>query len=599
MNLDTLLRKISNTIAGHFKSDIGLCDIHPGMLTPKEQNNLKNYSPIVYTTVTDFLSVETIDSGEVKNNIQFLSLFLVYNRTAKERDSTIRDLVLRMTDLLVTQKWRQKYTFPPEDIKAFDLHGLLRNPNEVMGTQGWNPTLQARANDLFGKMDEDKDPQFSIWAITWEQGVVYAPKPEYLDYSVKIHNVNGRDAVLPDVFSLKLENWRVEEFKNRGRLLNGTVVINTDVKDSLLISKFRLFWGDKNGRRMTGSSVIGEFDNGEELKFKLPVDLVVPSGASQILAVGRSSQGVSQKMAGFRLTGYWYSGQNLNKPRANHCKFITDDYPVVIGGVSDEGRIMSPEMLPVVRPTSIDFPELPLYFNRLYGAGTIDRDGYILAGSEHKSSIFRFLLAFKECEDLNLDIPDNYRVICAAIAGKMFCAITSDNDGYSNEMLICNLKPTNGEERKWQSSGKGTSPTIPKSPGFRRKLFSLCGNYNRLFVTGGVNDKSEPIKNVNVYNISLNRWSPIPDMPVALSNVTTVADLEKLYVFGGKDEDGEVVNSVFCFDFETEIWHSMDYLNCSRHSASAVFYRGNIHISGGFGANECFLNTMEIYTLEY
>ena len=51
-----------------------------------------------------------------------------------------------------------------------DLYGLSYDSDKLTATEGWDPTIQAYAKDLYQTQQEEPYPKnLSLWCISWQQ----------------------------------------------------------------------------------------------------------------------------------------------------------------------------------------------------------------------------------------------------------------------------------------------------------------------------------------------------------------------------------------------------------------------------------------------
>lgn len=168
-DVDTYLDAVIFKLSQYFGTRIGVCDIHPGKLDETEVGNLHAHTPAIYTAILDVPKVELVESGQAELSIKLVSFILVHGLSVKMRESTARNIAIEMIPLLNAQRWQLGFVQPAEEVDAFDLYGLLQSPDKVVGDQGWNPSLQARARDLLGDIAANGHPKIAIWGVRWQQ----------------------------------------------------------------------------------------------------------------------------------------------------------------------------------------------------------------------------------------------------------------------------------------------------------------------------------------------------------------------------------------------------------------------------------------------
>jgi hypothetical protein len=170
MNLiDTYLDTVVFNISQLFGSRLGICEVHPGLLETHERDDLKIHSPAIYTTLLEVSKMDSVETGESELHTKPLSYILMYGMSAIERDHTARSIAFDLMLHLDSQRWGLDFSHPCEEVDSFDLYAVSQSPDKVIGDQGWNPSLQARAVDLFGEIPIGDDPKFAIWVVRWLQ----------------------------------------------------------------------------------------------------------------------------------------------------------------------------------------------------------------------------------------------------------------------------------------------------------------------------------------------------------------------------------------------------------------------------------------------
>jgi hypothetical protein len=151
--------------------------IHPGSIVLQTPEKTKG----IYTLLGGTDQITFIETGENDLTAQPIVYILVKDppetlRIQKNRIGQVQNILAALVSIISLNRWGLDYAFPAKNIKTIDLYGLTYAPNQLVGTQGWNPSLQAYAKDLYS--EKGKDPQgeseplpdhISLWAVTWEQ----------------------------------------------------------------------------------------------------------------------------------------------------------------------------------------------------------------------------------------------------------------------------------------------------------------------------------------------------------------------------------------------------------------------------------------------
>jgi len=121
-----------------------------------------------------------------------------------------------------------------------------------------------------------------------------------------------------------------------------------------------------------------------------------------------------------------------------------------------------------------------------------------------------------------------------------------------------------------------------------------------MWVFGGF-DSGMRQNSVISYDFVANKWSKITTKgkgPVARAGHSAVIEDDKMYIFGGKDEDNEKQKDLWCLDLKTLEWTALE---CgeesvqSRSGHSACVYDGNMLIFAGIHEVTKELNDLAVY----
>jgi N-acetylneuraminic acid mutarotase len=79
-------------------------------------------------------------------------------------------------------------------------------------------------------------------------------------------------------------------------------------------------------------------------------------------------------------------------------------------------------------------------------------------------------------------------------------------------------------------------------------------------------------------------WTPLPDAPLARSEVGAARIGGSIYVAGGFGADGPTTNAVERYDIRRRRWASVPPMPIGLNHPTAVAYRGKFYVSGGFAS---------------
>lgn len=582
-------------MARYFESQVGVCDVRPGMLTDAEQDKLKDNSPIIYTTISEILETELVDTGNVKNSIQVVSFILVYNLSPPERDKLVRELVFKMINLLVGQRWGMEYIYPAAEVKAFDLHGLLRKPDEILGTQGWSPTLQARASDLFGDLPVEQDPQFSIWCVTWEQSIVGEPGKE--DIFVIPHTVNSLGSTMklePSVKALTLSNWFSESDDSGIRYISGEITVVPPDENAQLITRYDLYWGDEDQGRLAGTPRITGINNNGNLSYQFPPQNQVPRGAVYIIAYGRSSHGFSPTAAAAAVADTWMGGTPLTISASAHVTASVDGKIYKWGGNNAGGTaLVSGECYSAKAWTAL--PEPPSAVTGVLAIGQIGKKIVMLGETAQGIGAASYNWETGAWETAVEEYSGTNSPLTAVMLNYDFYILTANAAGLTDRLILYKTEAAAGTDTWLSGDNYGANIEAPRNPIFNRAQFGICAGNGRFFLLGGKNGTNEYLETFTAYHPGQRKWSEMTPMPYKVRDCCCIVSGSQLYVLGGELETGAVTGNVLCYDFFRDTWETLAPMATPRKSAAVALLNGNIYLTGGMDAAGTLLNTTEIY----
>ena len=591
---NNFLTRVAYVMARYFESQVGICDVHPGMLTDAEQDRLKDNSPLIYTTISEILETEKVDTGNVKNSIQVVSFVLVYNLSPPDRDRLVRELVFKMIALLVGQRWGMEYVYPAADVKAFDLHGLLRKPDEILGTQGWSPTLQARASDLFGDLPVESDPQFSIWCVTWEQSIVGEPGKG--DIFVIPHTVNSLGSTIklePSVKALTLGNWFSELDDSGIRYLTGEITVVPPDTNAQLITRYDLYWGDEDQRRLPDTPKITGINNNGNLSYQFPSQFQVPRHAVHIIAYGRSSHGFSPNAAAVAVADTWIGGAPLTIPAGAHVTAAVNGKIYKWGGNDAGGTaIVTGECYSANAWAAL--PGAPSPVSKVLGIGQLGKKIVLMGQTAASFAAAQYNWETGTWETAIEEYSRSNTALAAVMVNYDFYILTANAAGLTDRMIL--YKTDAGGTDAWLSGDNyGANIEAPKNPVFNRAQFGVCAGNGRFFLLGGKNSTSGYLDTFTAYNPVQRKWTEMTPMPYKVRDCCCIVSGSTLYVLGGELETGTVTGNVLSYDFFLDTWEELAPMTTPGKKAAAALLNGNIYLTGGIDASGALPGTTGIY----
>eukprot|EP00964_Phaeocystis_antarctica_P010694 scaffold5888_cov62-Phaeocystis_antarctica.AAC.7 len=83
-------------------------------------------------------------------------------------------------------------------------------------------------------------------------------------------------------------------------------------------------------------------------------------------------------------------------------------------------------------------------------------------------------------------------------------------------------------------------------------------------------------------------------MPQSLYWYAAAAMGGKIYATGGRNEEGDMLDSVFVYDPQADAWTPLASMSTSRSGHASAAVGGKLYVFGGYGA-EGNLSTAEVY----
>jgi len=142
---------------------------------------------------------------------------------------------------------------------------------------------------------------------------------------------------------------------------------------------------------------------------------------------------------------------------------------------------------------------------------------------------------------------------------------------------------------KWQFRDVNESRILAAGASYQEKMYLFGGELTRLI------DPDAPIKGfkqvltneVWEYNITKNTWTRADSLQTPLRNATACSDNESIYVIGGEDETGSVVDTIHLFNATQSKWnHNFITLPTPLSKVSCSIINKMIYITGGFDGTD-------------
>ena len=91
------------------------------------------------------------------------------------------------------------------------------------------------------------------------------------------------------------------------------------------------------------------------------------------------------------------------------------------------------------------------------------------------------------------------------------------------------------------------------------------------------------------------QWNPRTPMFGPRAGMAVAVLEEQIFVLGGQDQFGNVLDTALRYDTQTRQWHFLPNMRQGRVFAAAVTFDGKIFVMGGLDANENVLDAVEFY----
>lgn len=116
-----------------------------------------------------------------------------------------------------------------------------------------------------------------------------------------------------------------------------------------------------------------------------------------------------------------------------------------------------------------------------------------------------------------------------------------------------------------------------------------------IYVIGGFDGSGDVLDVVEVYTVKNNSWKSVADLPQPLHHTAASSYDGKIYVVGGYiSREWIPTNQLFIYDPMNDEWKEGKSMPTARGALNAIFHNGTLYAVGGQGASE-ILNTNEAY----
>ncbi|XP_052222377.1 kelch-like protein 41a isoform X2 [Dreissena polymorpha] len=127
----------------------------------------------------------------------------------------------------------------------------------------------------------------------------------------------------------------------------------------------------------------------------------------------------------------------------------------------------------------------------------------------------------------------------------------------------------------------------------RRCCFSTTVINENIFAIGGkpTFPRGTPTTSVEMYNSSSDTWINMTQLPVPLYAHASSATKDAIFVFGGKDDDDDYLDTVFRYDILRDAWFLIaTQMPKPRAFPSAFTFKAKLYVVGGISLHENILS---------
>ena len=114
-----------------------------------------------------------------------------------------------------------------------------------------------------------------------------------------------------------------------------------------------------------------------------------------------------------------------------------------------------------------------------------------------------------------------------------------------------------------------------------------------VYVLGGIDAQGKVLDVVEVYDPASDSWTTGPSLRTPRYNATAVVFDGDIYLIGGRDTSNTALKKVERFDASDNDWKSFDNLHTEREGACAVVLDGELYVMGGSNASANILDSVE------
>jgi kelch-like protein 26 len=159
--------------------------------------------------------------------------------------------------------------------------------------------------------------------------------------------------------------------------------------------------------------------------------------------------------------------------------------------------------------------------------------------------------------------------------------------GGHSEGLFQRLDDTNNVATVERYDVEADSWTILASMPEYRSQHAGASFDNFLYISGGIDHFGNILDSFYQYDITCDKWTKICNLQARADHVMLCVD-KKIYICGGWQEfDGQrrLVSAIECFDIKTNTISTLTHIHTPRYHAGITLINNKIYIIGGFATD--------------
>jgi N-acetylneuraminic acid mutarotase len=120
---------------------------------------------------------------------------------------------------------------------------------------------------------------------------------------------------------------------------------------------------------------------------------------------------------------------------------------------------------------------------------------------------------------------------------------------------------------------------------------------DKVLILGGKDDDGDVLDSVLEFDPTKNECKELPSLPHPMRGMATVRWRDQVVVLGGRDKDRQVLNDVFMYDCKTDRTTVLPSMLEKRYTCCAVITGNTIVVMGGQNDDDDFPSSVECFTM--